>query len=177
MFSHVKGQRAFHADVSLYEVHAVVDNVGGRHVKDKAYTLSPVPLHNRQHRRKHLHTVGSLGLHAPALDTDLALFQDDVFLSEIVHIRDCQPGKAGENEQITDNTVVFPFYLQVDDALQLVLCDASRLSFRTFIAVAQERIEVQYASLHRHADDDLQGGQGPLYAATFQSAFNGEIIL
>ena len=71
---------------------------------------------------------------------------------------DCQAWKAGEYEQITDNTVVLPFYLQVNDALQLVLWDTSRLTFGTFIAVAQERVEVQHAFLHRHADDALQGG-------------------
>ena len=31
----MKGQWAFHTDVSLYVVHAIENNVGGRHVKDK----------------------------------------------------------------------------------------------------------------------------------------------
>ena len=39
--SHVKGQWAFHADVSLYVVHAIEDNVGSRHIKDKT---CPYPL-------------------------------------------------------------------------------------------------------------------------------------
>lgn len=40
MASHVKGQRSFHTDVSLYVVHAVENNVGSRHIKDKTGTLS-----------------------------------------------------------------------------------------------------------------------------------------
>src|SRR3712207_3384430 len=88
---HVKGQRRLHADVSLYVVHAVVDDVSSRHVKDKTCTLSSVPLHNRPSRRKYLHTVWGLGLHSPALDAEFALFQDDVFLPKITDIRNCKP--------------------------------------------------------------------------------------
>ena len=57
---HVKGQRAFHADVSLYVVHAIEDNVGSRHVKDKACTLSPctAPLSPKQEEVP-VHGMGS----------------------------------------------------------------------------------------------------------------------
>ena len=88
---HVKGQRTFHTDVSLYVVHAVDNNVGGWHVKDKTRTLSPVPLHYCPSRRKHLHTVRCLGLHTSALDAEFAFFQDDVFLPKITDIRNCKP--------------------------------------------------------------------------------------
>lgn len=88
---HVKGQRSFHADVSLYVVHAIEDNVGGRYVKDKTCTFSPIPLHYRPSGGKYLYTIRGLGLHSPALDAELALFQDDVFLPEIADIRNCKP--------------------------------------------------------------------------------------
>ena len=42
MAGHVEGQWTFHADISLYVVHAIENNIGGRHVKDKACTLSSV---------------------------------------------------------------------------------------------------------------------------------------
>ena len=87
---HVKCQRAFHADVSLYVMHAIVDNVLCRYIKDKSRPYSSVTIHDCQSRRKHLYTVRGLGLHPPALDADLALFQDDIFLPEIAHIGDCQ---------------------------------------------------------------------------------------
>ena len=86
----MKGQRTFHADVSLYVVHAIEDNVGGRHVKDKTCTLSSVPLHYRPSRGKYLYTIRGLGLHSSALDAEFTLFKDDVFLSEIAHVRDSQ---------------------------------------------------------------------------------------
>ena len=156
--SHVKGQRAFHADVSLYVVHAVVDDVGSRHVKDKACTLPSVTLHYRPSRRKYLYTVRSLGLHASALDAEFAFFQDNVFLPKIADIGNGKSRETGEDEQITDNTVVLPFNLQVDDALEFVLCNASRFALWSLVTVAQERIEVEYTFLYRHADDGLQGG-------------------
>ena len=88
--SHVKGQRAFHADVSLYVVHTIEDNVGGRQVKDKPCTLSSVPLHYRPSRRKYLYTVRGLSFHASALDAEFAFFQDDVLFPKITDVGDCQ---------------------------------------------------------------------------------------
>ena len=155
---HVKGQRSFHADVSLYVVHAIEDNVGGRHVKDKTGTLSSVPFHYRPSRGKYLYTVRSLGLHSPALDAEFAFFQNDVFLPKITDIGNSQSWKAGEDEQITHDAIVLPFNLQVDDALEFVLCDASRFTLWSLVTVAQERIEVEHTFLYRHADDGLQGG-------------------
>ena len=112
--SHVKGQRSFHPDVSLYVVHSIEDNVGSRHVKNKTCPYASIAIHNCQSRKKYLYTVRALGLHASALDAEFTLFQDDVFLSEIAHVRDSQSWKAGEDEQITDNAVVFPLNLQVN---------------------------------------------------------------
>lgn len=63
----MKSQPAINTDVSLYVIHAVENNVSSRYVN----------------------TVWSLGLHTSAFDED-ALLQDDVFLSEITNIRDCQ---------------------------------------------------------------------------------------
>ena len=126
--SHVKGQRSFHPDVSLYVVHAIENNIGSRHVKDKACTLSPVPLHYRPSRGKYLHTIRSLCLHASALDAELAFFQHDVFLPKITDVGDCQTCEAGKDKEITDNAVVLPFNLQVDDALKFFLRDASRFT-------------------------------------------------
>ncbi len=76
----------------------------------------------------------------PVFDAEFAFFQDDVFLPKITDIGDCKPRKAGEHEQITDNTVVLPFNLQVDDALKFFLRNASRLALWSLVAVAQERI-------------------------------------
>ena len=113
--SHVEGQWAFHADVSLYVVHAIENNICGRYVKDKACTLSSVPLHYRPSRRKYLYTIRSFGLHSAALDAEFAFFQDDVFLPKITDVGDCQTCEAGKDEQITDNAIVLPLNLQVDD--------------------------------------------------------------
>ena len=139
---HVKGQRAFHADVSLYVVHAIENNVGGRHIKDKTSPYASIAIHDGQCRGKHLDTVWCLGLHSSTLDAEFSFFQHDVFLTKITDIRDCQPRKAGEDEQITDNAVVFPFNLQVDDALKFFLRNASRFAFWSLVTVTQERIEV-----------------------------------
>ena len=75
MASHVEGQRSLHADVSLYVVHTIEDNVGGRHVKDKACPYPSLTIHDSQRRGKHLYTIRGLGLHASALDAEFALFQ------------------------------------------------------------------------------------------------------
>ena len=88
--SHVKGQRSFHPDVSLYVVHAIENNVGGRHIKDKTSPYASIAIHDSQCRGKHLDTVWCLGLHAPTLDADFAFFQDDVFLPKIADIGNCQ---------------------------------------------------------------------------------------
>ena len=79
----VEGQRSFHADVSLYVVHTIEDDVVSRHIKDKICTFSPVPLHYDPSRRKYLYTIRGLGLHSSALDADFAFFPDDVFLPKI----------------------------------------------------------------------------------------------
>ena len=173
----MEGQRALQADVSLYVVHAVVDDVGSRHVKDKACTLSSVPLHNRQRRRKHLHTVGSLGLHASALDAEFAFLCDEVLLPQVADIGDGKPCEAGEDKEVTDDAEILPLNLQVDDALKFFLRDTSRFTLWSLVTVAQERIEVQHTFLYRYADNGLQSRQGTRYAAAFQSAFDGEIIL
>ena len=141
---HVKGQRSFHTDISLYIVHAIEDNVGGWNVKDKACTLSPVPLHYRPSRRKYLYTIRSLGFHSPALDAEFAFFQNDVFLPKITDVGDCQTCEAGKDKEITDNAVVLPFNLQVDDVLKFFLRNASRFAFWSLVTVTQERIEVQH---------------------------------
>ena len=87
------------------------------------------------------------------------------------------PEKQEKTNKITDNAVVFPFNLQVDDALKFFLRNASRFAFWSLVTIAQERIEVQHTFLHRHADDGLQSRHGTRYAAAFQFAVNSEIIL
>ena len=174
---HVKGQRSFHTDISLYIVHAIEDNVGGWNVKDKACPYPSITIYDSLRRGKHLYTIRSFGFHSPALDAEFAFFQNDVFLPKITDVGDCQPRKAGEDEQITDNAVVLPFNLQVDDVLKFFLRNASRFAFWSLVTVTQERIEVQHTFLYRYTDNGLQSRQGTRYAAAFQSAFDGEIIL
>ena len=173
----MKGQRSFHTDISLYIVHAIEDNVGGWNVKDKACPYPSITIHDSLRRGKHLYTIRSFGFHSPALDAEFAFFQNDVFLSEIADIGDCQTCEAGKDKEITDNAVVLPFNLQVDDALKFFLRNASRFAFWSLVTVTQERIEVQHTFLHRHADDGLQSRHGTRYAAAFQFAVNSEIIL
>ena len=91
MASHVKGQRSFHADISLYVVHTIEDNVGSWNVKDKACPYPSITIHDSQRRGKHLYTIRGLGLHASALDAEFALFQDNVFLPKITDVGDSQP--------------------------------------------------------------------------------------
>ena len=154
----MKGQRAFHADVSLYVVHAIENNICGRHVKDKACTLSPIPLYYRPSRGKYLYTIRGLGLHSSALDAEFAFFSDDMLLPKIADVGDGQPWKAGEDKEITDNAVVLPLNLQVDDVFKFFLRNTSRFALWSLVTVAQERIEVQHTFLYRRADDGLQGG-------------------
>ena len=111
---HVEGQWAFHTDVSLYVVHAIENNVGSRNIKYKTSPYASIAIHDSQRRGKYLYTVRCLGLHASALDAEFSFFQHDVFLTKIADIRDCQPRKAGEDEQITHNAVILPFNLQVN---------------------------------------------------------------
>ena len=84
--SHVKGQRSFHPDVSLYVVHAIEDNVSSRHVKNKTCPYASIAIHNFQSRRKYLYTIRGLGLHASALDAEFAFFSDDILLPKIADI-------------------------------------------------------------------------------------------
>ena len=88
--SHVKGQRAFHADVSPYIVHAIEYNVSSRDIKYKASPYPSIAIHDCQRRGKHLYTVRGLGFHSPALDAEFAFFQDDVLFPKIADVGDCQ---------------------------------------------------------------------------------------
>ena len=46
MASHVKGQRGFHTDTSLYVVHRIVNHVSWGNVKHISRTSAPISFHN-----------------------------------------------------------------------------------------------------------------------------------
>ena len=87
---HVEGQRAAHADVSLYVVHAIEDDICSRNIKYKTSLYASIAIHDSQRGGKYLYTVRGLGLHPSALDAEFAFFSDDILLPKIADIGDSQ---------------------------------------------------------------------------------------
>ena len=88
MASHVKGEWSVYLELFFEIVHTILNDILGRHIKDKACSPASIPLYYRKGWRKHLHPIGRFGLLSSALNPEFTLLSDNLLHAKVANIGD-----------------------------------------------------------------------------------------